>query len=127
MKFWKFLIAISKDWLARMSGPLTVPFTIAAFFVSGTAYKGLFAGLAVAAAVVTCYRIWAQEYDRAGELTRTLQDRKPKLALNIESAIWVYDADRDFTVFVLSAFLLNRGEASIAFAWSATYSSWRCG
>jgi hypothetical protein len=53
MKFGKFLLSIGRDWLARMSGPLTVPLTIAAFFVSGAAYKSLFAGLAVVAAAVT--------------------------------------------------------------------------
>lgn len=64
-KFSKFLNAICNDWLARMSGPLTVPVTIAALFVSTTAYKGLFATLAVLAAMVTCYRVWVKEFDRA--------------------------------------------------------------
>jgi hypothetical protein len=50
-----------------MSGPLTVPFTIVAFFVSAATYKSLFAGLAVVAAMITCYRIWASEYDQLEE------------------------------------------------------------
>jgi hypothetical protein len=121
MKLGKFLVSIGKDWLARMSGPLTVPFTIAAFFVSNTAGRGLLAGLAVSAAIVTCYRIWSQEFDRAEDLTHTLNDRKPKLSLNIESAIWVYDAERDLTVFVLSACIMNSGEPTVAISWQAKY------
>ncbi len=60
----KFLTAIGEDWLARMSGPLTVPFTIGAFFVPAW-YRVIFACLAICAAIVTCYRVWATEYERA--------------------------------------------------------------
>ncbi len=65
MKLQKFITAIASDWLARMSGPLTVPFTIAALFVSSADYRRLFAILAILAVFVTCYRVWASEYDRA--------------------------------------------------------------
>lgn len=65
MHIGKFFIAIWSDWLARMSGPLTVPFTIAAFFVSSATYKALFGVLAILAGLVTCYRVWVKEYERA--------------------------------------------------------------
>jgi|SRR5208283_2715369 len=65
MRLQKFITAIASDWLARMSGPLTVPFTIAALFVSSADYRRLFAVLAILAVLVTCYRVWAREYDRA--------------------------------------------------------------
>jgi hypothetical protein len=61
----RFFVAIGSDWLALMSGPLTVPLTFAAFFVSATTYKVLFACLAVLAAGITCYRVWEKEYSRA--------------------------------------------------------------
>jgi hypothetical protein len=70
---------------------------------------------------VTFYRAWVQEFDRAFQLTSELNDRKPKLWLNIESALWVIDKDRDLTVFVLSAFLLNKGEPTVAISWSTKY------
>jgi hypothetical protein len=63
--FGKFLSAIGSDWLARMSGPLTVPFTVAAFWFPSTTARILFAILAIVAALLTCYRVWAKEYDRA--------------------------------------------------------------
>jgi hypothetical protein len=81
--FGKFLIAIWSDWLARMSGPLTVPFTIAAFFVPGPAYRALFAALAVMAGLVTCYRVWATEYDRAEEAKAKLYDGRPIIVLEV--------------------------------------------
>jgi len=61
----KFLSAIMSDWLARMSGPLTVPFTIAGFLLPSVPGRALFTILAVVAALVTCYRVWAKEYERA--------------------------------------------------------------
>jgi hypothetical protein len=54
----RFISAIGSDWLARMSGPLTVPFTVAAFFLPSTLAKISFAILAVIAALITCFRIW---------------------------------------------------------------------
>ena len=78
MRIGKFFGAIGKDWLARMSGPLTVPFTIAAFFVSAATYKWLFAGLAVLAAMVTCYRVWAHEnenFEHANAKVKAYEDR----------------------------------------------------
>jgi len=64
-KVHKFFLAIGSDWLARMSGPLTVPFTVLAFVLPSTVTRILFAILAVIAGLVTCYRVWATEYDRA--------------------------------------------------------------
>lgn len=65
MKIRRFLIAIWSDWLTKMSGPATVPLTIAAFFVSNVAYKKWFAVLAGSMAIVTSYRVWVHEYERA--------------------------------------------------------------
>lgn len=65
------------DWLARMSGPLTVPFTIASLFVSSADYRRLFALLAILAVLVTCYRTWANEYDRAE--SEIAKNQKPEI------------------------------------------------
>jgi hypothetical protein len=64
-KIGKFLHAVMSDWLARMSGPLTVPFSMAAFLFPSAAARMLSATLAVLAALITCYRVWVKEYDRA--------------------------------------------------------------
>lgn len=50
-----------------------------------------------------------------------LADRNPDLQLNLEGVLYVYDTKVNLTVFVLSAYLVNAGEASIAMSWAATY------
>jgi hypothetical protein len=121
MRLGRFFVAIWADWLARMSGPLTVPLTVAAFFVSAKVYKGLFAGLAVISALLTCYRVWSKEHTQADELRKKLDDRKPHLVLAIEGVLWQYSPVEDVTVFILSAYLLNKGEPTVAMNWRAKY------
>jgi hypothetical protein len=58
----QFFKAFSEDWLAKMSGPPTVPLTIAAFFVPNRLLKILLGTLAVLCAVVASYRVWAKEH-----------------------------------------------------------------
>ncbi len=57
LRFRAFLRAFGESWLTQMSGPLTVPFAIAALFVPGF-YKLLFAVLAVVCGVFSSYRVW---------------------------------------------------------------------
>jgi hypothetical protein len=80
-KIGKFLGAIWADWLARMSGPLTVPFTILAFHLSSRAGI-LFAILAVLAALLTTYRVWVKEYDRA-EAERAKNEDAPHMTIDV--------------------------------------------
>ncbi len=77
-----FLSAIMSDWLSGMSGPLTVPFAIAAFWLSSTSARISFTILAILAACVTCYRVWAKEYDRAEE-ERAKNEVAPKMRMMI--------------------------------------------
>jgi hypothetical protein len=74
------------DWLARMSGPLTVPFTIAAFLLPSTSARILLAILAVVAALVTCYRVWVKEYDRA-EAERAKNEVAPHMDINVLNVV----------------------------------------
>lgn len=91
----RFFSAIRKDWLARMSGPLTVPFTILAFFLPSAAGKILFAILAVVAALITSYRVYKSEYDRAESLEKQLLELLAKDKQSaITSADWTELADK---------------------------------
>ncbi len=57
LRFTAFLRAFGENWLTKMSGPLTVPFTLAALFVP--AYlKPIFAGLAITSGVFASYQVW---------------------------------------------------------------------
>jgi hypothetical protein len=58
----EFLWAFNGQWLTRMSGPMTVPFTAAALCVSMAKLKLLFAILAIACALVASFGVWVVEY-----------------------------------------------------------------
>jgi hypothetical protein len=77
MKFKKFISAIASDWLARMSGPLTVPFTIAAIYGTSAGQRNLFLVLSLAAVLLTSYRVWVKEYVRAE--AETIKNSKPEI------------------------------------------------
>ncbi len=85
-KFSRFLAAIMSDWLARMSGPLTVPFAVAAFLLPSVAARVLFAVLAVIAALITFYRVWGKEYDRA-EAEKEKNEIAPEIEVQVSSII----------------------------------------
>ena len=85
-KVGKFLHAVMADWLARMSGPITVPFTIAAFIFPSTGARILFAVLAVIAGMVTCYRVWATEYDRA-ETEKAKNETAPHMDIRLHNSV----------------------------------------
>jgi hypothetical protein len=72
----RFISAIGADWLARMSGPLTVPFTVAAFFLPSTVAKISFTILAVIAALITCFRIWNTAETEKEQLRAELAEAK---------------------------------------------------
>jgi len=63
----QFFKAFSGDWLALMSGPPTVPLTIAAFFVPNHLLRVLFGCLAVLCAFVASFRVWARERTKVEE------------------------------------------------------------
>jgi hypothetical protein len=54
--FIAFLRVFGESWLTKMSGPLTVPFTIAAL-IAPNSYRALFAVLAVVCGVFS-YHVW---------------------------------------------------------------------
>jgi hypothetical protein len=63
-RFIAFLHAFGENWLTRMSGPLTVPFAIAALVAPGL-YKVLFATLAIVCGVLSSYEVWRNERKRS--------------------------------------------------------------
>src|SRR5882672_7139673 len=58
---YQFLRAFGYSWATRMSGPLSVPFTLAALFVDNIFAKVLCAFLAIVCAVFAAYSIWKNE------------------------------------------------------------------
>ena len=59
-----FTRAMFGDWLARMSGPLSVPATAFALWVSNDTTKILLGVTAFVCFWVTAYRLWKSEHDK---------------------------------------------------------------
>jgi hypothetical protein len=78
----QYFRAFSGDLLALMSGPPTVPLTIAAFFVSNKTFKVLFGGLAVLCAFVSSFRIWSKERAKLDE--EVAKRGRPELTANFQ-------------------------------------------
>ena len=72
-----FFQAFGANWLTKMSGPMTVPFTILAFFVPHG--KALLAGLAILCGVVSSYSVWAAEREKVSKLEEELKEKKDSL------------------------------------------------
>jgi hypothetical protein len=57
-----FFMAFNGQWLTRMSGPLTVPFTLLALFLPSSRVKLLFSIMAIVCGVVSAFGVWVVEH-----------------------------------------------------------------
>jgi hypothetical protein len=62
-----FTHAVGRDWLARMSGPLSVPAAILALWLSNDTAKIILGLTAFICLLVTAYRVWKTEHDKVVE------------------------------------------------------------
>jgi hypothetical protein len=62
-----FTYAVGRDWLARMSGPLSVPAAILALWLSNDIAKIILGLTAFTCLLVTAYRVWKTEHDKVVE------------------------------------------------------------
>lgn len=67
----QFVDVAYRDWAARMSGALTVPFSALAIAFSGYG-RPIFEAMAALCLVITMYRVWAVERGRRIELEKLL-------------------------------------------------------
>jgi hypothetical protein len=58
----RFFIAFNGQWLTRMSGPLTVPFSLLALFVPSSRLKLLFSTMAIVCVAVSAFAVWVVEH-----------------------------------------------------------------
>jgi len=83
----EFLSAVWQDWLAKMSGPISVPLAIASFLVSTPVYKALYAASAIVLSMVTAGRIWLTEHEKVERLQAQIEGKLPQLYLEIRDVI----------------------------------------
>jgi hypothetical protein len=82
-----FTHAVFGDWLARMSGPLSVPAAVSAPFVPNDVLKILLGVTAVICFWVTAYRIWKPEHDRAVQRDQQKRQLLDDIAVLREKAV----------------------------------------
>jgi hypothetical protein len=70
---------------------------------------------------IGAYVAWSKKRRDNVTLRTRLKSRNPDLNLSIEGLLYQYDPTTDLTVFALSAYLFNAGEASVAMNWGARY------
>jgi hypothetical protein len=79
--FAQFLRAFMESWFTKMSGPLTIPFAIAALFVPQVWLKLLCAVLALLCGGSASYAIWRRE--RQAFITERDKNLRPEIAVSI--------------------------------------------
>jgi len=117
--FGRFLKSILSEWGSALSGIPSIPFAIAALFVTGPRQRLLYAFLAMACAIYSSYRTWAKEYRRAEELSQQLTHDKPRFGVEVDAVNWEYEKDADRTNIWFGLTLSNAGAPSIARDWIA--------
>jgi hypothetical protein len=131
MHQWKlFVLSIWRDWGARMCGPLTIPLTIAAFYVKADWQKALWSLAAIISLIYTSYRVWVNEHKayveaekRIGDLSEKLISQRPDFLLETGNACGQYDQGAGHTIVYVRVNILNRGADSVALRWKAEYCS----
>lgn len=84
-----FLAAIFSHWLTAMSGPLSVPLAVAAFFVQGNLAKTLLAISAIVCFGAAAYLVWRRERQAVIVLRAQLDDRerRERIKAALEAAL----------------------------------------
>lgn len=91
-----FLVALYRNWASRVSGSLSVPFTIAAFLLPEVWARGITIAMAVSLAIVAAFIVWRVERKRADKLADDLKSSlewtKPPFDCSLQEALhWRMD------------------------------------
>jgi hypothetical protein len=76
--FREFLATLTSTWFTRMSGPLSVPLTIAAIYVESAAAKTLLGITAFVCFWAASYAIWSRERAERNKSQRRAQEAEAK-------------------------------------------------
>lgn len=106
----KFLRAIGQDWAILVTGGLSIPLTITAFWAETPLLQTLWAGLAITCLLYAAYRTWAAEYRRAESAEAKLADSRPWVTVESYSAQWFEDEETGREYLWETVHLVNRGK-----------------
>lgn len=90
---WVFVRAVWNGWASRVTGVLSIPFTLAGLYVDAAYYKALWFGLAVLSLVLTCYFVWKEDRVRLCEATEALNERKRKHDVEVRLAEFLEEGE----------------------------------
>jgi hypothetical protein len=90
-----FVLAVCSEWLTLLSGPLSVPVAVAAFFVPNDIAKILFGLIAFIGVWVTAYRLWKREHDKVVEHDREKRELLDDIAA-LREKVGDYRIDMEF-------------------------------
>jgi len=118
-----FFRSMFSEWGSGLSGPASVPLAVAALWVTGGVQRVLYGSLAGILLLVSAYRIWTRQHDRAekaeAELVCVRQkyfEEQPRLGLEINSfegkRVWM---EHNNPVTILIKHLSGRVPTSVHF------------
>jgi len=112
MIFKKFLYAIVRHWSSLVTGGLSVPVTILAFFTNTPTLRTLWAVFALACFGYTSFRVWVEEYRRAESAEGKLATiPRPWVVVDGYEGVYTEDAETGEEYLVENLRIVNRGNA----------------
>lgn len=89
--FINFLKAFTASWFTLMSGPLSVPLAIGAFFVPGNVAKAILAVTAVVCIVSASFSVWRRERQAVVALSARGEQREHRRKVRLVLAAFLSD------------------------------------
>jgi hypothetical protein len=75
----EYVVSAYRDWGTRVTGILSIPFTVAALMSASDYAKPIFVTLALICFVLTVYFVWARERERVQNLEESADERERRL------------------------------------------------
>jgi hypothetical protein len=113
MIFKKFLYAIARHWSSLVTGGLSIPITVLAFFTNTPTLRTLWAVFAFVCFGYTSFRVWADEYRRAESAEGKFATiPRPFLVLDGYESVHVENAETGEEYLAEKVHIVNRGDAA---------------
>ena len=108
----KFLRAVSRDWASLVTGGLSIPLTVLAFWAKTPLHRTLWAFFAITCFLIASFRTWAFEYRRADTAEAQLATPpRPWVTVDGYSSEFVQDEETGEEYLWETVHLVNRGQA----------------
>jgi hypothetical protein len=124
----KFFSSMFSEWGSGLTGPASIPFTIAALYVQSSLQRIIYGCTAITLAGFSAYRIWAKENtkleaseQKVSSLQSQLEDRNPKIQIHVGQVLTNVLDDLSRTQFSVAIEVVNYGGKSSCLGWQMRY------